>query len=231
MHRLAKGVLSPVLPEDPGVTLTSPLEVAFTRGRKKTNSTKREKSHWEHVSIAHRKIQKSSGSGSGSGYGFESWLGSGSGSRSCGRGRPPRAPKGRGRGRNRGQCSLSSVIYMHLCVPNSLIQTLSLLSFILSLAIGRIRMLYELEHSTNVYLNLVGIAERVNGLIHRIRWQDGPRPYEHWLVFTLCMISVQYLLYTFNGFIIVPNESTIGQIHIGRGFHIGMRGLLEIESK
>ncbi|KAI5652401.1 hypothetical protein M9H77_29588 [Catharanthus roseus] len=48
MHRLAKGVLNPVLPEDPGVTLTSPLEVAVTKGRKKTDSTKRDKSHWEH---------------------------------------------------------------------------------------------------------------------------------------------------------------------------------------
>ncbi|KAI5649726.1 hypothetical protein M9H77_35731 [Catharanthus roseus] len=46
---------------------------------------------------------------------------------------------------------------------------------------ARRRMLYELEHSTNVYVNLVGPAERVNGLVHRIRWQDGPTSYEHWL--------------------------------------------------
>ncbi|KAI5677585.1 hypothetical protein M9H77_08535 [Catharanthus roseus] len=43
MRRLAKGVLNPVVPEDPGVTLTSPPEVAVTTGWKKTNSTKRDK--------------------------------------------------------------------------------------------------------------------------------------------------------------------------------------------
>ncbi|KAI5678913.1 hypothetical protein M9H77_09863 [Catharanthus roseus] len=84
-----KRVLNPVLPEDSGVTLTSPLEVAVTKGRKKTDSIKRDKSHWEHVSIAHRKIQKSSGSVSGFGTGSRSLPGSGSGSGSRGRGRPP----------------------------------------------------------------------------------------------------------------------------------------------
>ncbi|KAI5674109.1 hypothetical protein M9H77_14473 [Catharanthus roseus] len=84
---LAKGVLSLVLPEDLGITLTSPLEVIATKGRRKTNSTKKDRSYWEHVSIAHRKINDSI-SGSGSRFG--------SGSR--GRGRPPRAPRGRGRG-------------------------------------------------------------------------------------------------------------------------------------
>ncbi|KAI5666465.1 hypothetical protein M9H77_16318 [Catharanthus roseus] len=53
-------------------------EVAITKGRKKTNSTKRDKSHWEHVSIAHRKIQKSSESGSTSSSGSGLWLGSSS---------------------------------------------------------------------------------------------------------------------------------------------------------
>ncbi|KAI5666570.1 hypothetical protein M9H77_16423 [Catharanthus roseus] len=99
MCRLAKGVLSPVLPEDPGVTLTSPPEVAVTKGRKKTNFTKRDKSHWKHVSIDHRKIQNLSGYGSSSGSGSSS--ASGSGSRR--RGRPPRAPRERGRGRARRQ--------------------------------------------------------------------------------------------------------------------------------
>ncbi|KAI5657274.1 hypothetical protein M9H77_26067 [Catharanthus roseus] len=72
---LRKGYLSSVLPEDPGVTLTSPLEVVVTKGQKKTNSTKRDKSNWEHVSIAYRKIQKSSGSGSCSGSGSSSGSG------------------------------------------------------------------------------------------------------------------------------------------------------------
>ncbi|KAI5664745.1 hypothetical protein M9H77_24068 [Catharanthus roseus] len=111
MRCLAKGVLSPVLPEDPGVTLTSPPEVVVTKGQKKMNSTKKDKSHWEHVSIAHRKIQKSSGSGSGSSFGSRLRLGSGS----HGRGRQPRAPRGRGRGRARGRSSLSSVINSSPC--------------------------------------------------------------------------------------------------------------------
>ncbi|KAI5672262.1 hypothetical protein M9H77_12626 [Catharanthus roseus] len=126
MRPLTKGVLSLVLPEDPGMTLTSPPEVAIAKEQKKTNSTQRDKLHWENVSIAHRKIQNSSGSGSGSG----SRSGSLSGS--------------------------------------------------------------------------VGLAECVNGLVHRIRWQDGPAPYKHWMeipdsfyitanVFNLCVILIAQL--------------------------------------
>ncbi|KAI5652959.1 hypothetical protein M9H77_30146 [Catharanthus roseus] len=45
----------------------------------------------------------------------------------------------------------------------------------------RRRMLYELEHSTNVYLNLVSSEVCVNELVHRIHWPvDGPASYEHW---------------------------------------------------
>ncbi|KAI5649816.1 hypothetical protein M9H77_35821 [Catharanthus roseus] len=98
MRRLSKRVLSLVLPEDPSVTLTSPPKVAVIKGLKKTNSTKRDKSHWKHVSIAHRKIQKSSGYGSSFGSGFGSGSGSGSGSESRGRGRLPQAPRQRGSG-------------------------------------------------------------------------------------------------------------------------------------
>ncbi|KAI5662927.1 hypothetical protein M9H77_22250 [Catharanthus roseus] len=65
MRLLAKGVLSLVLPEDLGMTLTSPLEVTATKGRRKTNSTKRDK------------------------FCFGSSSGSGSGSGSRRRGRPP----------------------------------------------------------------------------------------------------------------------------------------------
>ncbi|KAI5677259.1 hypothetical protein M9H77_08209 [Catharanthus roseus] len=67
MHRLVKGALT-------------------TKGRWKTNSTKRDKSYWEHVSIAHRKIQKSNGSD------LSSSSRSSSGPHE--RGRPPRAPRG-----------------------------------------------------------------------------------------------------------------------------------------
>ncbi|KAI5663230.1 hypothetical protein M9H77_22553 [Catharanthus roseus] len=70
------------------------------------NSTKRDKSYWEHVSIAHRKIGKSSGSGSRSGSRSDS----GFGSSARVRGRSPRATRDRGRRRSNGRSSLSSVI-------------------------------------------------------------------------------------------------------------------------
>ncbi|KAI5668722.1 hypothetical protein M9H77_18575 [Catharanthus roseus] len=80
-------------------------ETAVTKGRRKTNSTKKDKSHWEYVSINYRKIGKSSGSGSGSG--------SDSGSRSNpsphGRGRPPRSSRSKDRGRSSDRSSLSTV--------------------------------------------------------------------------------------------------------------------------
>ncbi|KAI5653232.1 hypothetical protein M9H77_30419 [Catharanthus roseus] len=43
MRRLVKGVLNPVLFEDPGVTLTTATEVVVMKRQKKMNSTKRDK--------------------------------------------------------------------------------------------------------------------------------------------------------------------------------------------
>ncbi|KAI5665923.1 hypothetical protein M9H77_15776 [Catharanthus roseus] len=45
VRRLIKGVIRPVLPEDPCPPLTNPPEIAITKGRRKTNSMKRDKSH------------------------------------------------------------------------------------------------------------------------------------------------------------------------------------------
>ncbi|KAI5648144.1 hypothetical protein M9H77_34149 [Catharanthus roseus] len=98
VRRLIKGVICPVLPEIPCPPLTKPPETAVTKGRRKTNSTKMDKSHWEYVSIAHRKIGKSSSSGSGSRSGSDS----GSGLSPRGRGRPPLSDRGRGKGHNSG---------------------------------------------------------------------------------------------------------------------------------
>ncbi|KAI5658486.1 hypothetical protein M9H77_27279 [Catharanthus roseus] len=75
-------------------------------GTTEDESTKRDKSYWEYVSIAHRKIGKSSSSESGS----RSGSGSGSDPSPRGRGRPPRSGRGRGRGRNSGRSNLSSVV-------------------------------------------------------------------------------------------------------------------------
>ncbi|KAI5675575.1 hypothetical protein M9H77_06525 [Catharanthus roseus] len=106
VRRLIKGVIHPVLPDIPSQPLLNPLETAVTKERQKTNSTKRDKSHWEYVSMAHRKIRKSSGSGSQSGSG--SGLGSNPSPR--GRGRLPRSDRSRGRGRTSGRSSLSIVV-------------------------------------------------------------------------------------------------------------------------
>ncbi|KAI5659475.1 hypothetical protein M9H77_28268 [Catharanthus roseus] len=86
--------------------IVNPPETAVTKGRQKTKSTKKDKSHWEYVSIAHRKIGKSRGSSSGSGSGS----GSGSNPSPRGRGRPPRSGRSRGRGRSSGRSSLSTVV-------------------------------------------------------------------------------------------------------------------------
>ncbi|KAI5663199.1 hypothetical protein M9H77_22522 [Catharanthus roseus] len=175
MRRLAEGVLNPVLPKDPGITLTSPPE--------------------EHVSIAYQKIQKSSRSGYCSGFGSKSRLGSGSGSGSSGKERPARAPRGRGRGRSRGRSSLSSIVdpslYYVFGDENQWAEI-------------RRRMLYKLEHSMNMYLSLLGSIERVYELVYRTQWQNGPAPLEHWLEtpdslyvianeFNLCVILIAQL--------------------------------------
>ncbi|KAI5668789.1 hypothetical protein M9H77_18642 [Catharanthus roseus] len=106
VRRLIKGVIHPVLPDDLCQPLLTPPETTITKGRWKMNSTKRDKSHWEYVSISHRKIGKSRGSGSE----FGSGSGSGSNHSPRGRGRPPRSVRSRGRGRSSGRSSLSTIV-------------------------------------------------------------------------------------------------------------------------
>ncbi|KAI5666548.1 hypothetical protein M9H77_16401 [Catharanthus roseus] len=167
-------ILNSILPEDPGVTLTSPPEVAVTKGRKKTNSTKRDKSHWEYVSIAHRKIQKSSRSGSGLAMDLDLV----------------------------GVCNWKNVVGDGNCGYR----------VVEDFVFGdehqwpevRRRMLYELEHATNMYLSLLGSAEHVHEFVHRTQWQDGPAPLEHGLetsyslyvianAFNLCVVLIAQL--------------------------------------
>ncbi|KAI5664573.1 hypothetical protein M9H77_23896 [Catharanthus roseus] len=106
VRQLIKGVIHPVFPDDLCQPLSTSPKTVVTKGRRKTNSTKRDKSHWEYVSIAHTKIGKSNGSGSGSG----SSSGSGSNSSPRGRGRPPLSGRSKGRGRSSGRSSLSIVL-------------------------------------------------------------------------------------------------------------------------
>lgn len=60
--RRARDILYLVLPLNPA--LTSPPDNVITEGWKKTNSTKRDKSRWEHVRITHRPFKNTSGSSS-----------------------------------------------------------------------------------------------------------------------------------------------------------------------
>ncbi|KAI5649266.1 hypothetical protein M9H77_35271 [Catharanthus roseus] len=189
------------------MALTSPPQAIATKGRQKMNSTKRDKSYWELVSITHRKIQKSSSSFSGSGFGS--------------------APRGRGRGCSSGQSSLSSIIDPSPCSTFPYIDAFP--SFLYPFIENRKnlngdgncgyrvvadflfgdedqwhkvcrRMIFELEHMTNMYLSLFGSAERM----------DAHCP-----------------LYTCNGNIIIVIELAAGQRLILIRLQTGTRGMLE----
>ncbi|KAI5681497.1 hypothetical protein M9H77_02725 [Catharanthus roseus] len=156
------------------ITHLDPLETAVTKGRRKTNSTKRDKSHWEYVSIAHRKIRKSSSSGSGSGSG------SGSNPSPRRRGRPPRSGRSRGRGSSSGRSSLLTVVS-----PDS-----PPVPFPFKNAFSgdenhwieiRRRMIFDLRHHMRVYEQLFGSVERVTELIMQTNWEDGSAPRDHWM--------------------------------------------------
>ncbi|KAI5667406.1 hypothetical protein M9H77_17259 [Catharanthus roseus] len=205
VRRLIKGVIYPMLPDDPCQPLSTPPEAAVTKGRRKTNSTKKDKSHWEYVSIAHRKIGKSIGSGSRSGSGS----GSGSNPSSRGRGRPPRSGRGRGRGRSSGRSSLSSVVNLDspsVSFPFNNAFRRFMYGFIQNWknVVGdgncefrvvsnflfgdenhwveiRRRMSYDLQHRMNVYLQLFGSVERVTELIMKTNWEEGSAPPEYWM--------------------------------------------------
>ncbi|KAI5676604.1 hypothetical protein M9H77_07554 [Catharanthus roseus] len=205
VRHLSKGVICLVLPKDPCPLLTNPPETAVTKGRRKTNSRKRDKFHLEYVSITDRKIGKSSGSGSGSG----SSLGSGSSPSPRERGRPPRSGKGRDRGRNSCRSSLSSVV--NLDAPSTPFQFNNafpgfMYDFIQNWknVVGdgncgfrvvsnflfgdenhwaeiRRRMSYDLHHHMNMYVQLFGLLEYVTELIRKMNWIEGLAPVDYWM--------------------------------------------------
>ncbi|KAI5652747.1 hypothetical protein M9H77_29934 [Catharanthus roseus] len=145
---------------------------------------------------------------------------------------PPRAPRGRGRGRDCGRSSLSVVIHASPCSTFPYTNTFPAFIYpfisnwknvsgdrncgyrvVAEFMFGdkhqwpkvRKRMLYELEHSTNMYVNLVGPEVCVNELVHRIHWPvDKPASYQHWFetsdslyiianAFNLCVILIAQL--------------------------------------
>ncbi|KAI5661719.1 hypothetical protein M9H77_21042 [Catharanthus roseus] len=160
VRRLIKGVISPVLPEDSCQPLTTPPETAVTKGRRKTNSVKRDKSHWEYVFIAHMKIRKSSDSGSGPSP--------------RGRGRPPR--NGRNRDRDvtaknvvgEGNCGFRIVSNFLFGDENHWVEI-------------RRRMCFNLHHRMNVYVQLFGSVECVTELIRKMNWEEGSMPADYWM--------------------------------------------------
>ncbi|KAI5656628.1 hypothetical protein M9H77_25421 [Catharanthus roseus] len=204
VRRLIKGVIHLVLSDDPSQPLSNPPETAVTKGRRKTNSTKRNKSHWEYVSIAHRKIGKSSVSGSG----FGSGSGSGSNPSPCGRDRPPRSGRV-GADDVAVVSSLSTVVSpdsppMPFPFKNSFpgfmyqfIQNWKNVAgdgncgfrVVSNFLFGdenhwvkiRKRMIFDLRHHMWVYEQLFGSVERVAKLIMQTNWEDGSAPREYWM--------------------------------------------------
>ncbi|KAI5650558.1 hypothetical protein M9H77_36563 [Catharanthus roseus] len=205
VRRLIKGVIHPVLHDDPSQPLSNPPETAVTKGRQKTNYTKRDKSHWEYVSIAHRKIGKSSGSDSRSGSGS----GSGSNHSPRGRGRLPRGGRSRGRGHSSGRSSLSTVVspdsppmpfpfknafprFTYQFIQNwknvardGNCSFMVVSNFLFGdenhwIEIGR-RMIFDLWHHIRVYEQWFGSVELVTALIMKTNWEDSLAPRDHWM--------------------------------------------------
>ncbi|KAI5681402.1 hypothetical protein M9H77_02629 [Catharanthus roseus] len=188
LRRLIKGVIHPVLPDDPSQPLSNPPETTVTKGRRKTNSTIRDKSHWECISIAHRKIGKSSYSSSG----FGSGSGSGSNPSPRGRGRPPRSGRSRDKGRGSSRSSLSTVVSpdsppvpfpFKNTFPGFTYQFIQNWKNVAGdenhwIEIRR-RMIFDLRHHMRVYEQLFGSVERVTELIMQINWEDGSEPRDH----------------------------------------------------
>ncbi|KAI5674277.1 hypothetical protein M9H77_14641 [Catharanthus roseus] len=173
MRHLAKGVLNPVLLEDPGVTLTSPPEVAVNKGRKKTDSTKRDKSQADLFLVLALDL-----------------------------GRCTVRVLGRDPVREGDRHELLGKGAEGVTVAKNVIGDGNYgYRVVADFVFGdehqwpelRRRMLYELEHSTNLYL------------VHRIHWPvDGPAQYAHWFetldslyiianAFNLCVILIAQL--------------------------------------
>ncbi|KAI5671718.1 hypothetical protein M9H77_12082 [Catharanthus roseus] len=161
-----------------------------------------DKSHWEYVSITHRKIEKSSGSSSGSG----SSSSSGSNPSPRGRGRPPDSPpvpfpfnnafpgfmyqfiKNWKNVVGDGNCGFRVVSNFLFRDENHWVEI-------------RRRMSYDLRHRMHVYEQLFGSVERVTELIMKTNWEEGSAPPKYWMdtpdhlyvianTFNLCVLQL-----------------------------------------
>ncbi|KAI5650614.1 hypothetical protein M9H77_36619 [Catharanthus roseus] len=141
----------------------------------------RDKSQWEYVSVAYRKIEN----GSGSGYGPSP----------RGRGRPPRSSRGRGRGHAPSTPFPSNnaflgFIYEFILNWNNVVGDGNCGFRVVSnflfwdenhwVKIHK-RMCFNLHYRINVYVQLFGSVERVTELIRRTNWEEGLVPADYWI--------------------------------------------------
>ncbi|KAI5672170.1 hypothetical protein M9H77_12534 [Catharanthus roseus] len=56
LRRVVQNILHLVIPLNPKDPVSGAPPIAFIKGRRKTNSNKRDKSHWEHIQISHTRI-------------------------------------------------------------------------------------------------------------------------------------------------------------------------------
>ncbi|KAI5683481.1 hypothetical protein M9H77_04709 [Catharanthus roseus] len=196
VRRLIKGVIHPVLPDDHCQPLSTPRETAVRKEQRKTNCTKRDKSHY----------------------------GSGSNPSPRGRDRPPRSGKSRGRGRSNGRSSLSTVVSPN-SPPVPFPFKNAFLGDENHWVEKRRRMSYDLRHRMHVYEQLFSSVERVTGLIMQTNWEEGSAPPEYWMntsdhlyvianTFNICVTDI--LLSLVNGCPLPP-------LHVQWEYHQDMR--------
>ncbi|KAI5657681.1 hypothetical protein M9H77_26474 [Catharanthus roseus] len=193
MSHLMKGVLSPVLPEDPGMKLTSSPEVAIMKGRKKTTKQKKTSSIESTCQLLIKRYKSQAV--------LVRVL-----ALDLGRVRVlVRVPVG-----EKDHHELLGVVVEDVAVDENLIGDENcgyrvMTDFVFGdehqwLEVRR-QMIFELERTTNMYISLFGSAECVYELICRTHWQNGPAPLDHWLetpdslyvitnIFNLCVIFI-----------------------------------------
>ncbi|KAI5647862.1 hypothetical protein M9H77_33867 [Catharanthus roseus] len=181
VRRLIKGVIHPMLPDDPCQPLSTPPETTVTKGRRKMNSIKRDKSLTGNTS--------------------------GSNLSPRGRGSPPRSGRSRGRGRSSGRSSLLTVVspdslpvpflfknafpgFMYQFIQNWKnvvgdgncgFRVVSKFLFGDENHWVEIRRRMSCEICMHVYEQLFGSFERVTELIMQTNWEEGSAPPEYWM--------------------------------------------------
>ncbi|KAI5657325.1 hypothetical protein M9H77_26118 [Catharanthus roseus] len=184
--REMRRLVNPVFPKDPGVTLTSPPEVAVTKGRKKTDSTKRDKSQADLFLVLALDLGRCLVRVLG-----RDLVGEGDHHELLGKGAED-ATVAENNVIGDGNCGYRAMADFVFGDEHQWPKVCT-------------RILYKLEHSMNLYVNLVGSEECVNELVHRIHWLVyGLALYAYWFktpnslhiianAFNLCVILIAQL--------------------------------------